>query len=79
MITHFKCDLCHFLNMNVRYPTKLSQEDDRLMIAICWESLEKFWSRESGTMRGKLTILRKMRTMAKEELALDYWFPPLGT
>ena len=48
------------------------------MITIRRELLDAFWSREPGTVRQNLTILRNMRTMAKEELALKGWFPPLG-
>ena len=49
------------------------------MIANWRESLDTFWSRGPGTVRGNITILRKMVIMAKEELGLECLFPPLGT
>ena len=48
------------------------------MIAILWAPIEKFWSREAGTVRVDLTVLRKLGITAKEELRLEDWFPPLG-
>ena len=30
-------------------------------------------------VRGNLNMLRNMGTMAREELGLEYWFPPLGS
>ena len=47
-------------------PTKLSQEDERFMIAIRRTSLDAFWSREPGTVRRNLTMFRKVEEMAKE-------------
>ena len=38
-----------------------------------------FFSREPGTVRGTVAILRNMGIMAKEELGLEGLFPPLGT
>ena len=49
------------------------------MITNCRASLDAFWSRDPGTVGGNITILRKMVIMAKEELGLEFLFPPLGT
>ena len=49
------------------------------MITIWRASLDAIWSREPGTLRINLTIMRKMGIMAKEELGLEGLFPPLGT
>ena len=77
MLTHFQCDLCHFLNMNGRDPSKGSDKDERLIISIRRASLDAFWSIETVTVRGDLNMLRKMVTMDREELGLEYFFPPL--
>ena len=41
-------------------------------------TLDAFWSRESGTVRVKLTTMKKLRSMSKEELGLEDWLTPLG-
>ena len=64
-LTHFQCDLCHFRIMNGIDPTNARQEYERLMIAIKRASLHAFWSREPGTVRGDLTILRKVGSIAR--------------
>ena len=65
MLTYFQCDLCHLRNMKGIDPTKLSQEDERFMIAIRRASLDAFWIREPRTVKGNLTMLSKMRTMSE--------------
>ena len=79
MLTHFQCDLFHFKNMKGIYPNSLRQEYNTLMIAIWRSSLDAFWSRYPGTVRGIITNMRKMGIMAKEELGLEGLLPPLGT
>ena len=71
--------MCHFRDMKGRYPNRARQEYDRLMITIWRALLDAFWSRETGTVRGDLTIMRNMVMMAKEWLGLEGWFPLLGT
>ena len=78
MLTHFQCDLCHFINMKGRDLIKGSNKDKKLIIDIRRVSLEAFWSREPGTVKGNLTIMRKMGMMDREDLGLGYWFPHLG-
>ena len=41
------------------------------MITIWWALLDKFWSQESVTVRGNLTMLRNMVMLAKEDLGLE--------
>ena len=64
--------------MKGRDPNDVSQEDDRWMISIRRKSTEAFCSREPGTVRDNLKMLRKMETMYREELGLEYWFHLLG-
>ena len=66
MLTHSQCNMCHFRNMNERYSNKVMQEYYRLMITIWRALLDAFWSRESGTVRLNITMLRNMGMMAKE-------------
>ena len=65
--------------MKGREPTDVSVEYERLIIAVRQASLGEFWSRETGTIRGNLIMLRKMGMMDREELGLEDWFPRLGT
>ena len=44
MLTHFQFDLCHFMNMKVRYPDSQSPQDEILMVIIRWSSLDTFCS-----------------------------------
>ena len=78
MITNFQCDMCHFRNMKGRYPTNWSNKYERLIIAIRQASMGAFWSREPGTVRGNLIMLRKLGMMAREDLGLEDWSLPLG-
>ena len=41
-------------------------------------SLDIFCSRDPGTVRGNIAMLRNMVMTAKEDLELEYWFLPLG-
>ena len=66
IITHFQCDLCHFLNMKGRDPTKGSNKDEILIIFIRRSSINSFWSREPRTVRGDLTMLSNMGKIARE-------------
>ena len=78
MLTRFQFNMCHFWNMNGRYINRLRQEYNRLMIIIRWELLESFWSTEPGTVRGSITMLRKMGMVDKEGLEFEGWFPLMG-
>ena len=47
----------------------------RLMVETIRAALDIFWIREPGTVRGYLTMLKKLRKMAREELALELFTP----
>ena len=51
--------------MKGRDPNEGSNKDARLIIAIMRATLDSFWRREPGTVRGNLNMLRKMGTMAR--------------
>ena len=78
LLSHSQYDVCHFLNTKGRDPTKGSDKDEKLVIDIRLSYLDAFWRRELLTVRGNLTILRKMENMASQELVLEDWLPPLG-
>ena len=77
MLTHFQCDMFQFITMKGIELTEGSNKDERLIISIMQASLDLFWSREPRTVRDNLTTLRNLVKMAREELGLEYWFPPL--
>ena len=60
MRSHFQCDLCHFRNIKGRGMTNGSYKYEILITAIRRASLDGFWSREPGTVRGNLKIMRNM-------------------
>ena len=60
--------------MEVRDSTDVSHKDERLVIFIRQLSLDKFWSREPGILRGNLKIFKKMGMMDREELGLEDFF-----
>ena len=64
MLTNFQCDLCHFQNMKGRDLTEGSDKEEKLVMDIRRASLDAFWSREPGTVRGNLNMLRKMGTIS---------------
>ena len=70
MITDLQCDLFNFKNMKGRYPNRLRQEYNILMITIWRVSLDAFWIQEPGTVRVTITIMVNMGIMNKEELVL---------
>ena len=51
--------------MKGKYPTNGRDKNERSIISIRQASLDAFWSRELGTLRGNLIMLRKMVTMAR--------------
>ena len=79
ILTPVQCDLCLFRNIKGRYPTDGSKKYERLIIAIRRAPLDAFWSIEPETIRGDLIVIRKMGTMSRAEVGLEYWFQPLGT
>ena len=65
LLTHFQCDLCHFSNIQVREPNTQGEKYTRLMATIRKATLDVFVIREPGTVRGDLTMAKKLRKVAK--------------
>ena len=70
LLTHFQCDTCHFRNMKEREPKPNSEQYERIMLKTRQDTLYAFWIREPMTVRGKFTMVIKLRGTAKEELGL---------
>ena len=68
ILTNFQFDLCHSQNMKGRYTAEGSNRYEGLIITIRQASLDVFWSRKQGTVRGNLTMLRNMIMMSREEI-----------
>ena len=50
----------------------------KLIVVIRRASLDDFWSNNSGTIKGNLTIVKSLRKVARLEMVLYEWLPPLG-
>ena len=55
----FECDLCHFRNMNRRDPVWGHQKDEDTLMAIRRANLDVCWARESSTVSGNLSRVRR--------------------
>ena len=53
----FKCDLCHFRNLNGRNPCDHSAKDRYTLVLIRRAMLDACWSRERSTVTGNLSRL----------------------
>ena len=71
LIKNFYYDKCHFRNNQGRDPNSLADKYMRLMDAIRRETLDDFWSREPGTIKGNFTMVKRLRKVAREEMELD--------
>ena len=65
LITHFQCDLCQLSKIQGGDPNPQGGEDMRLMVATIRAALDIFWIREPGTVRGYLTMLKKLMKVAR--------------
>ena len=77
LLTHFQCDQCYFRNIQGRDPDALSKKDMRLLAKIRRATLDTFWSRESGTVKGNLTIVKRLGKVESDELRMETWLPPM--
>ena len=64
MLTHFQCDKCHFRNIQGRDPDVISEKDMRLLVTIRRDTLDEFLSRETGAVKGNLTIVKRLWKVA---------------
>ena len=49
------------------------------MSSISWDTMDEFWSREPGTGRGNFSMMKKLRSTAKEKLGLENRLLTLGS
>ena len=58
LLTQFQCEKCYFRNIQGRYPDTLSEKDMRLLVMVRIATLDEFWIRETGTVKGNLTMVK---------------------
>ena len=51
----------------------------RLLVTIRRDTLDEYWSREPGTVKGNLTMVKRLGKVAGYELGMETWLPPLVT
>ena len=78
LLTNLLRDLFHLRNIQGRDPNKQEKGEMRLMVSIRRDTLDAFWIRELGTFRCNLTMVKTLSNVAREELGLEEWLPPLG-
>ena len=61
----FQCEECWFINLMKRYPNN-SRVDRRILDYARRVNLDIFWSRESKTVEGTLTQLRKIKRLSED-------------
>ena len=70
LIKIFQCDVCHFRNVHGRDPMSYRMEDDRLLCAIWWYTLDAFWSQRPRTVINDLMTLKRIHEVGDEILGL---------
>jgi hypothetical protein len=82
LVCPFQCDLCHFRNIHRRDPDLAVDQDVNTFVAIRRANLDALWARESGTVSGNLTIMKRSATIAENvfgvNLQVTPLFPPQG-
>ena len=66
LLTYFQCDLCHFRKIYRNNTDTKIPDDDILMVTIWRELLDDFWIRDTGTLRGNQSMLKKPTVTARE-------------
>ena len=75
---HFKCDKCHFRNIQGRDPCDLSENDTRLLVATRRDNLDAFLSRKPGMIKGNLKMVKRSGHVNRDELGLETWLTNMG-
>ena len=65
MTTHFQREKCHFRNNQGRDLDPLAERDTTLMVKIRRVTLDVFWSRGAGNIRGYLNTVKRLRKVAR--------------
>ena len=55
----------------------MSVKDERLLVTIRRGTLNEFWSRETGMVKGNLTMVNMLGVVMGNELVLKTWLPTM--
>jgi hypothetical protein len=77
LFTRFQCDKCHFRNVQGRDPIPGDRSDTLMTTCIRRATLDAFWSREAGTVRGSRSSM-KAAFRCSRLVKGDGIFPRLG-
>ena len=79
LLTPFQCDVCHFLNMQHRFPVEGRATDDLLLMCIRRANLDAMWSRERSTVaQNRREGIRYASLCDALGLPVDKAYPPRG-
>ncbi len=79
LMTPFQCDLCHFVNMQHRFPVEGRTTDDLLLMCIRRANLDAMWSRERSTVaQNRREGLRFAGLCTTLGLSVEEAYPPRG-
>ena len=59
------------------YLDAISENYTILLMTIRRATLDEFWSREKGMVKGNLKMTKRLGTVAGDELGLETWLPPM--
>ena len=74
----FECDLCHFRNCNGRDPALDNARDNFTLLCIRRATLDAMWGRETSTVSGNLSRLKRDYREAMYKLSIAHPLPQLG-
>ena len=77
MLTNFQCEKFYFRNIQGRDPDVLSEKYMILLVIIRRDTLDEFLSMEPGTVKGNLTIVKRLGKVESDELRMETWLPPM--
>ena len=75
----FECDMCQFRNVNERDPIHGNSKDNYTLLCIKRAILNVFWSRETSTVSGNFSRLRRDYFDSAEALSIRRPVPIVGT
>ena len=78
LLTKLQCDKCNIGKIQGRDPDALPEKDMRILVTTIRATLDEFWSREPGTVKGTLMMVKRLGKVAGKKLGLETWLPPMG-
>ena len=80
LFTRFECGKCHFRNVQGRDPTPGDRSDVLINMCIRRASLDVFWSREAGTVRGSCAAMKAVFRLGQggQDISLSWSVPSKG-